>query len=100
MGSIRFRRRIPIARVAKRAGTKHPRARVEPYASDVLAAPENGMSFLLYIIGFIVFIAGLAWLATVLGISHTYIMIGAVILLGIGFFPAATRTRAKDPPAA
>jgi hypothetical membrane protein len=58
------------------------------------------MSFLLYIIGFIVFIAGLAWLATVMGISQTYIMIGAVILLGIGIFTAATRTRAKDPPAA
>ena len=58
------------------------------------------MSFLLYLIGFIVFIAGLAWLATVLGISQTYIMIGAVILLGIGIFTAARTTRAKDPPAA
>jgi hypothetical protein len=36
----------------------------------------------------------------VLGVSQTYIMIGAVILLGIGIFTAATRTRAKDPPAA
>ena len=66
----------------------------------MLAIPEANVSFLLYIIGFIVFIAGLAWLATVLGISQTYIMIGAVILLGIGIFTAATRTHAKDPPAA
>jgi hypothetical protein len=58
------------------------------------------VSFLLYIIGFIVFIAGLAWLATVLGVSQTYIMIGVVNLFGIGLFTAATRTRAKDPPAA
>ena len=57
------------------------------------------MSFLLYLFGFIVFIAGLAWLATVLGIAQTYIMTGAVILLGIGIFSAASRTRAKDPPA-
>ncbi len=56
------------------------------------------MSFLLYIIGFIVFIAGLAWLATVLGVSQTYIMIGAVILLGIGIFTGGTRTSAKGPP--
>jgi small basic protein len=56
------------------------------------------MSFLLHLIGFIVFIAGLAWLATVLGVSQTYVMIGAVILLGIGIFSAAARTRAKDPP--
>jgi len=55
------------------------------------------MSFMLYIVGFIVFIAGLAWLATVMGVSQTYIMIGAVILLGIGIFTAATRTRSKDP---
>jgi hypothetical membrane protein len=57
------------------------------------------MSFALYLIGFILFIAGLAWLAAVMGVSQTYIMIGAVILLGVGIFTAATRTRAKDPPA-
>lgn len=55
------------------------------------------MSFLLYLVGFIVFIAGLAWLATVMGLSQTYIMIGAVILLGIGIVTAVTRTRTKDP---
>ena len=57
------------------------------------------MSFLLYIIGFIVFIAGLAWLATIIGISQTYIMIGALILLGVGIFTGVTHTRAKDPAA-
>ncbi len=60
---------------------------------------RHPVSFLLYLIGFVVFIAGLAWLATVLGVGQTYVMIGAVILLGIGIFTAATRTRAKDPPA-
>lgn len=57
------------------------------------------MSFLLYLVGFIVLIAGLGWLATTLGVSQTYIMIGAAILLGIGIFSAAARTRAQDPPA-
>jgi len=56
------------------------------------------MSFLLYLIGFIVFIAGLAWIATAIGVSQTYIMIGAVILLGIGIFSAAARARSQDPP--
>ncbi len=56
------------------------------------------MSFLLYVIGFVIFIAGLAWAASVAGVSQTYIMIGAVILLGIGIFTAASRTRSKDPP--
>ena len=58
------------------------------------------MSFLLYIIGFIVVIAGLGWLATVMGVSQTYILIGAVILLGFGIITAVSRTRHKDPPAA
>ena len=57
------------------------------------------MSFLLYLVGFVVFISGLAWLATMAGISQTYIMIGATILLAIGIFTAATRTRVKEPPA-
>ena len=54
------------------------------------------MSFLLYLLGFIVFIAGLAWIATVLGVSQTYIMIGAVVLLGIGIFTAITKNRARE----
>ena len=57
------------------------------------------MSFALYMIGFLVFIAGLAWLAAIMGLALTYIMIGAVILLGLGILTAATRTRSKDPPA-
>jgi hypothetical protein len=56
------------------------------------------MSFGLYLLGFLVFIAGLAWLLITLGLSSTYVVIGAVILLGVGIFTGATRTRAKDPP--
>jgi len=58
------------------------------------------MSFLLYMVGFIVLIAGLAWAATIAGIGQTYVIIGAVILLGIGIVTGVSRTRAKDPPAA
>ena len=58
------------------------------------------MSFLLYMVGFVVFIAGLGWAATVAGVSQTYILIGAVILLGLGIVTGVSRTRAKDPPAA
>lgn len=54
------------------------------------------MSFLLYFVGFIVFIAGLAWLATVMGVSQTYILIGAAILLCVGIFTAIAFTRVPD----
>ena len=54
------------------------------------------MSFLLYLVGFIVFIAGLGWLATLAGIAQTYIMAGALVLLGIGIFTAVARVRQRD----
>lgn len=58
------------------------------------------MSFLLSMVGFIVLIAGLAWAATVAGLGQTYVLIGAVILLGLGIVTGVSRTRAKDPPGA
>lgn len=51
------------------------------------------MSFMLYMVGFIVFIAGLGWLATMAGIAQAYIMGGAVILLLVGVVTAAARMR-------
>jgi hypothetical protein len=56
------------------------------------------MSFALYMIGFLIVIGGLAWGAVVAGVPQTYIIIGAVILLGIGILSAVKRTRPKDPP--
>jgi hypothetical protein len=59
--------------------------------------PEKTMSFALYMIGFLLFLAGLAWGASVIGVPTLYIGIGALILLGIGIFSAVGRTRSKDP---
>ncbi|MDH6594806.1 hypothetical protein M2165_004695 [Variovorax sp. TBS-050B] len=55
------------------------------------------MSFALYMIGFLLFLAGVAWGASVAGVPTLYIGIGALILLGIGIFSAVSRTRSKDP---
>lgn len=55
------------------------------------------MSFSLYMLGFIVFLGGMAWGAVEAGIDPVYIGIGALILLGIGIFSAVSKTRAKDP---
>ena len=55
------------------------------------------MSFALYMIGFVVFMAGLIWGAVEIGIPHIYIGIGGLILLGVGIFSAVSRTRSKDP---
>lgn len=55
------------------------------------------MSFVLYMIGFLIFLAGVAWGASVAGVPTLYIGIGALIILGIGIFSAVGRTRSKDP---
>lgn len=57
------------------------------------------MSFSLFLVGFLIVIAGVAWGMSVAGISTTYIMITCLILLGIGITMGVTRTRPKDPPA-
>lgn len=54
------------------------------------------MSFLLYLIGFVIFVGGVAWALSVAGISQTYIAITVVILVGLGIFTGVTRTRTKD----
>ena len=54
-----------------------------------------GMSFLLSLLGFIVVITGLAWVATMLGIAQLYVTAGALLLFAIGLVLAVARTRAQ-----
>lgn len=57
------------------------------------------MTFALYVIGFIILIAGVAWGLTAAGVAQTWVMVVAVVLLGLGIATGAARTRSKDPPA-
>ncbi len=50
-----------------------------------------------YLIGIVVLIVGLAWGASILGVSHTWIGVGALVLLGIGIATAVSRTRKPEP---
>jgi amino acid transporter len=56
------------------------------------------MSFVLYFIGFLIVIAGVAWGLVTAGVATVYVMIACVILLGIGILSAVTHTRSKDRP--
>lgn len=56
------------------------------------------MSFALYLIGFLVFLAGVAWGLTLLGVPQTYVIVASLIILGIGIFTGVSKTRMKDPP--
>ena len=57
------------------------------------------MSFAIYLIGFAIFIGGVAWALITLGMPHHYVLIACVILLGLGIVTGVTRTRGKDPAA-
>jgi len=57
------------------------------------------MSFGLYILGFVIFIGGVAWALITAHVSPLYVMIACVILLGIGILSAVTHTRSKDSSA-
>jgi len=56
------------------------------------------MSFLLYLIGFLLIIAGVAWALVVAGVAVLYISITCLILLGVGILTGVVTTRPKDPP--
>ena len=55
------------------------------------------MSFTLYVIGFIVLIAGLAWGANLMHGEPRWIGVGVVVLIGLGIVLGVTSTRQRDP---
>jgi hypothetical protein len=55
-------------------------------------------SFSTYLIGYIIFVIGLAWGAWYLNAPPIWIGIGVVILLGIGFMMATRNEKPRDPP--
>jgi hypothetical protein len=56
-------------------------------------------SFALYLVGMLVLIGGLAYGASLAGLSTQWIAVGVVVLLGIGIVTAVSKTRRRDPPA-
>jgi hypothetical protein len=65
--------------------------------NDVFVEKEIRMSFALYLIGFLIFIGGVAWALVAAGVPSLYIGIACVILLGVGILTGVSRTRSKDP---
>jgi len=61
-----------------------------------VSAREAAMSFALYIIGFLVFIGGVAWALTTAHVPTLYIVIACMILLGLGIMAAVSKTRTRD----
>lgn len=83
-----------------------PRAkRMRNKGASAAVIPSNHSSgarmtaFALYVIGFIVLLAGLIYGAWLVHIPQTWILVGALVLIGIGIMSAVSRTKRRDPPA-
>ena len=58
----------------------------------------EAMSFGLYTIGFAILIGGLVYAARLAHMPTRWIVVGAIVLLGVGIVTGVTATRQKDPP--
>lgn len=56
-------------------------------------------SFAIYLIGTIVVVGGLVYGAYLAGLATQWIVVGAVVLVGIGIVTAVSNTKRRDPPA-
>lgn len=55
------------------------------------------MNFVIYLLGTLIVVGALAYGASRLHISSTWIMIGSAVIIGIAIMTGVTRTRQKDP---
>jgi hypothetical protein len=60
--------------------------------------PATMSSFATYLIGYFIFVIGLAVGAYLLHVQTQWIGVGALILIGIGILSATQRTKPRDPP--
>jgi hypothetical protein len=57
------------------------------------------MSFGIYLVGYLILIAGLAIAASMLHVPGKWIGVGVICMVGIAILHGVATTRHKDPPA-
>ena len=55
-------------------------------------------SFGLYVLGFVILLAGVGYGAYLVHVPHTWIGVGALVILGLGVMSAVSHTKRRDPP--
>ena len=55
-------------------------------------------AFVLYVAGFIILLGGLVYGAFLLHVPHTWIIVGALVMIGLGVMSAVSRTKQRDAP--
>ena len=59
--------------------------------------PTGVSSLTIFIIGFVILVAGLAYGASLAGLAPQWIAVGVLVLIGLGIAMGVTRTRHRDP---
>ena len=65
---------------------------------DAESLKGDAMSFGLYAMGFAILIGGLIYAAHLVHMPTHWIVVGAIVLLGLGILSGVKATRQKDPP--
>lgn len=54
-------------------------------------------SLTIFVIGFVILVAGLAYGASLAGLAPQWIAVGVLVLMGMGVAMGVTQTRHRDP---
>ena len=54
-------------------------------------------NMIVYLIGTLLVVAGLAYAASRMGVASVWILAGALVIIGIGLIGGIVKTRQKDP---
>ena len=54
-------------------------------------------NMLIYLIGTLLVVAGLAYAANRMGVNQVWIIAGALVIIGLGLMGGIVKTRQKDP---
>ncbi len=54
-------------------------------------------NMIVYLIGTLLVVAGLAYAASRMGVASVWILAGALVIIGIGLMGGIVKTRQKDP---
>lgn len=54
-------------------------------------------SLAIFLVGFVILVAGLAYGASLAGAPPQWIVVGVLVLIGVGIAMGVTRTRQRDP---
>jgi hypothetical protein len=55
-------------------------------------------AFGLYVIGFAVFVAGVLYAEHLLHVPQTWVLVSALVMVGLGVMSAVSHTKRRDPP--